>query len=157
MKKIISIVLILTLCLSLCLLTGCGDKEYPKNYESVVLNEESPVEAITLQYSEGTLSSNTFFPIDITDAEVIASVMALLKDAESGFEFITNEKVLTLTDAYISVSIKCGGSYVVKYAIYDTGYIYSLSGYTVNENYKSLDKTSYGDLFDIYVRLGGKH
>ena len=157
MKKIISIVLILTLCLSLCLLTGCGDKEYPKNYESVVLNEESPVEAITLQYSEGTLSSNTFFPIDITDAEIIASVMALLKDAEGGFEFITNEKVLTLTDAYISVSIKCGGSYVVKYAIYDTGYIYSLSGYTVNENYKSLDKTSYGDLFDIYVRLGGKH
>ena len=157
MKKIISIVLILTFCLSLCLLTGCGDKEYPKNYESVVLNEESPVEAITLQYSEGTLSSNTFFPVDITDAEVIASVMALLKDAESGFEFITNEKVLTLTDAYISVSIKCGGSYVVKYAVYDTGYIYSLSGYTVNENYKSLDKTSYGDLFDIYVRLGGKH
>jgi hypothetical protein len=83
--------------------------------------------------------------------------MALLKDAEDGFEFITNEKVLTLTDAYISVSLKSGGSYVVKYAIYDTGYIYSLSGYTVNENYKSLDKTSYGDLFDIYVRLGGKH
>lgn len=157
MKKIISIVLILTLCLSVLVLAGCGSKEYPKDYESIVLNEESPVEAITLQYSEGTLSSNTFFPIDITDAEVIASVMALLKDAESGFEFITNEKVLTLTDAYISVSIKCGGSYVVKYAIYDTGYIYSLSGYTVNENYKSLDKTSYGDLFDIYVRLGGKH
>ena len=157
MKKIISIVLILTLCLSLCLLTGCGDKEYPKNYESVVLNEEATVEAITLNYSEGTLSSNTFFPIETSDPQIIASVMALLKDAEDGFEFITNEKVLTLTDAYISVSLKSGGSYVVKYAIYDTGYIYSLSGYTVNENYKSLDKTSYGDLFDIYVRLGGKH
>ena len=157
MKKIISIVLILTLCLSLCLLTGCGDKEYPKNYESVVLNEEATVEAITLNYSEGTLSSNAFFPIETSDPQIIASVMALLKDAESGFEFITNEKVLTLTDAYISVSLKSGGSYVVKYAIYDTGYIYSLSGYTVNENYKSLDKTSYGDLFDIYVRLGGKH
>ena len=157
MKKLLSIVLIMTLCLSVLALAGCGSKEYPKDYESIVLDGESPVEAITLQYSEGTLSSNTFFPIDTTDAEVIASVMALLKDAESGFEFITNEKVLTLTDAYISVSIKCGGSYVVKYAVYDTGYIYSLSGYTVNENYKSLDKTSYGDLFDIYVRLGGKH
>ena len=157
MKKIISIVLILTLCLSLCLLTGCGDKEYPKNYESVVLNEETPVEAITLNYSEGALSSNTFFPVEITDAEIIASVMALLKDAKSGFEFITNEKVLTLSDPYIAISIKSGGSYIVKYTVFDTGYIYSLSGYTVNENYKSLDKTSYGDLFDIYVRLGGKH
>ena len=83
--------------------------------------------------------------------------MTLLKDAESGFEFITNEKVLTLSDPYIAISIKSGGSYIVKYTVFDTGYIYSLSGYTVNENYKSLDKTSYGDLFDIYVRLGGKH
>ena len=81
----------------------------------------------------------------------------LLTMADRWASRFTNEKVLTLTDAYISVSIKCGGSYVVKYAVYDTGYIYSLSGYTVNENYKSLDKTSYGDLFDIYVRLGGKH
>ena len=157
MKKILSLVLILALCLSVLVLAGCGKKTYPKDYESIVLNEESSVESITLQYSEGTLSSNTFFPIETSDPQIIASVMALLKDAEDGFEFITNEKVLTLTDAYISVSLKSGGSYVVKYAIYDTGYIYSLSGYTVNENYKSLDKTSYGDLFDIYVRLGGKH
>ena len=157
MKKILSIVLILALCLSVLVLAGCGKKTYPKDYENIVLNEESSVESITLQYSEGTLSSNTFFPIETSDPQIIADIMALLKDAEDGFEFITNEKVLTLTDAYISVSLKSGGSYVVKYAIYDTGYIYSLSGYTVNENYKSLDKTSYGDLFDIYVRLGGKH
>ena len=157
MKKILSLVLILALCLSVLVLAGCGKKTYPKDYESIVLNEESSVESITLQYSEGTLSSNTFFPIETSDPQIIADIMALLKDAEDGFEFITNEKVLTLTDAYISISLKSGGSYVVKYAIYDTGYIYSLSGYTVNENYKSLDKTSYGDLFDIYVRLGGKH
>ena len=157
MKKILSLVLILALCLSVLVLAGCGKKTYPKDYENIVLNEESSVESITLQYSEGTLSSNTFFPIETSDPQIIADIMALLKDAEDGFEFITNEKVLTLTDAYISVSLKSGGSYVVKYAIYDTGYIYSLSGYTVNENYKSLDKTSYGDLFDIYVRLGGKH
>ena len=113
MKKLLSIVLIMALCLSALALAGCGSKEYPKDYESIVLDGESSVEAITLQYSEGTLSSNTFFPIDTTDAEVIASVMALLKDAEDGFEFITNEKVITLTDAYISVSLKSGGSYVV--------------------------------------------
>jgi hypothetical protein len=125
MKKILSLVLVLALCLSVLVLAGCGKKTYPKDYESIVLNEESSIESITLQYSEGTLSSNAFFPIETSDPQIIASVMALLKDAEDGFEFITNEKVLTLTDAYISVSLKSGGSYVRRRNTLDRGHLRS--------------------------------
>ena len=157
MKRFLSLILVIVLSLSVLAFTGCGDKVYPEDYESIVLDEEKPVDSITLLYSEGTLSSNTFFPVDVTDKAVIADILTLLKDAEDGFKEITNEDVLTLSDANICISVKSGGSYVARYFVYDTGYIYSLSGYVVNKNYQSLDKTSYADLFDIYVRLGGKH
>jgi uncharacterized membrane-anchored protein YitT (DUF2179 family) len=82
MKKLLSIILILSL--SVLALAGCGSKEYPKDYESIVLNEESHVEAITLQYSEGTLSSNTFFPIDTTDVFTIVIFSGVLSGIASG-------------------------------------------------------------------------
>jgi len=158
MKKLLSIVLILTLSLSALLLVGCGKEgEYPEDYEKIILNEEAPIEAITLLYSEGSLSSNVFFPINVSDPEAISEIISILKAAENGFEYISNEKLFALSDPNFSISIKSGGTYITKYYVYDTGYIYYLEGYASTQNYQSLDKTSYGDLFDIYVRLGGNH
>lgn len=152
MKRIISIALLISLCLSAFILVGCskGEKTGIEMYDKYIVTGSKRIRNIEVAYYEGSLSSTMNFPKSSEKSPKIDRVADKLASENLQFKLLKGEVPFMLENVLFTFNKGTDEEYSIM--VYQDGYVYI---YDIAENgaklyYVSTTTVNKQDYMDIY-------